>query len=208
MRLIDPFHVDPGSLVIVPGAFNPPTRAHVILARAAMAAADAVLFTVPSTLPHKEFTGASLEQRLAMLARITASDHRLGTAVAAGGLYADIAHEARESFPGARISLLCGRDAAERIVNWPYDQPEVLERMLSECELLVASRYGAYEPPEHLRARVRGLSTPNLDEFSSTRLREMLAAGEDWSPLAPEEIVDLIEEIYSPTLASRKARNR
>ena len=196
MRIVDPFNVEPRSLVIVPGAFNPPTRAHVILARAALEHADAALFTLPSKLPHKEFTGASLEQRAAMLSRITSADERLGTAVADGGLYAEIAHEARESFPDARIQLLCGRDAAERIVNWQYDTPGIVERMLSECELLVAAREGAYEPPVSLRSRIRLLEAPNLDEYSSTRLRELLRGEGNWRELAPEEIVDLIVEIY------------
>jgi nicotinate (nicotinamide) nucleotide adenylyltransferase len=186
------------SLVIVPGAFNPPTRAHVILAGAALAHADAVLFTLPSTLPHKEFTGASLEQRIAMLRQITQRDERLGTAVAEGGLYIDIAREARQKFPDAQITLLCGRDAAERIVGWSYDEPRAVERMLAECELLVAPREGGYEPPSHLRSRIRTLEIPNLDSYSSTRLRQMLKRGENWQELAPEEIVNLIAEIYRP----------
>jgi nicotinic acid mononucleotide adenylyltransferase len=196
VKIVDPFQVEPRSLVVVPGAFNPPTRAHVILARAALTEADATLFTLPSILPHKEFTGASLEQRAAMLTRITSTDERLGTAVADGGLYAEIAHEARERFPDARIQLLCGRDAAERIVNWRYDTPGVLERMLSDCELLVAAREGAYEPPAQFRSRIGLLESPNLDEYSSTRLRETLRGGGNWQVLAPEEIVDLIAAIY------------
>jgi nicotinic acid mononucleotide adenylyltransferase len=194
--VVDPFRVEPGSLVVVPGAFNPPTRAHVMIARAALAMADAALFTLPSMLPHKQFTGASLEQRAAMLSRITSADERLGTAIAMGGLYVDIAREAREQFPKARITLLCGRDAAERIVGWTYDEPGVVERMLSECELLVASREGAYEPPAHLRSRIRLLKGPNLDKYSSTRLRELLLRGENWQDLAPKEIVELIPKIY------------
>jgi nicotinate-nucleotide adenylyltransferase len=196
LQVVDSPRGIPSSLVIVPGAFNPPTRAHVILARTALAHADAVLFTLPSRLPHKEFTGASLEQRVAMLTRITKGDGRLGTAVTEGGLYIDIAREARQEFPNAEITLLCGRDAAERIVSWSYDEPRAVERMLAECELLVAPRGGGYEPPVHLRSRMRALETPNLDSYSSSRLREMLKRGENWQELAPEEIVDLIAEIY------------
>ena len=196
MRIIDSPRANPASLVIVPGAFNPPTRAHVRLAHSALDHADAVLFALPSILPHKEFTGASLEQRARMLTAITSGNERFGTAVAAGGLYIDIAFEARREFPNTAITLLCGRDAAERIVGWSYDEPGTVERMLAEFELLVAPRESRYQPPEHLRSRIKTLETPNLDEYSSTRLRERLMRGENWQELAPEEIVGLIAEIY------------
>jgi nicotinate (nicotinamide) nucleotide adenylyltransferase len=196
VQIVDPFDVDAGSIVVVPGAFNPPTRAHVMLAEAALTAADAVLFALPGTLPHKEFTGASLEQRVEMLRRITASSGRLASAVADGGLYIDIAREVRERFPHAEIKLLCGRDAAERIVSWKYDEPGVVERLLSEFELLVAARKGSYDPPPHLRSRIRTLDTPNLDEYSSTRVKAMLREGGDWRSLTPVEIADMLEQIY------------
>ena len=131
-----------------------------------------------------------------MLLRITSQDDRLGTAVADGGLYVDIAREARDRFPGARIKLVCGRDAAERIVGWTYDEPDTVDRMLEEFELLVAAREGHYEPPAHLRSRIAQLDTPNLDDYSSTRLKELLRRGGQWRDLAPDEIADMIEQIY------------
>ena len=196
MRIIDPIRIEAGSLVVMPGAFNPPTRAHVTLARAALARADAVLFAIPSQFPHKKFTGATLEQRTAMLQRITCGDERLGTAIADGGLYIDIAREAHDQFPQAQITLICGRDAAERILGWTYDAPDAIERMLADFKLLVADREGTYDPPVDLRSRITRLDTPNLDDCSSTRLREMLARGETWQDLTPEEIVDLVGQIY------------
>jgi nicotinic acid mononucleotide adenylyltransferase len=180
----------------MPGAFNPPTRAHLTLARAALEHAGAVLFILPSILPHKEYTGATLEQRTAMLTRLTAGEGRLGTAIADGGLYIDIAREAQALFPGAQIKLLCGRDAAERIVGWSYEDPLAVEHMLEDFELLVAAREGHYDPPPRLRSRIRQLNAPNLDEFSSSRLKDLLARGEDWRPLVPGEIADMVEEIY------------
>jgi cytidyltransferase-like protein len=196
LRIIDPLQVHPVSLVIIPGAFNPPTRAHLALARAALESADAVLFAIPAQFPHKDFSGATLQQRVAMLQRITAQNDRLGTAVADGGLYVDIAREARDHFPDARIKLVCGRDAAERIVGWTYEEPDTVERMLEEFELLVAAREGSYEPPPHLASRIARLDTPNLDECSSTRLKELFRRGGRWRDLAPDEIADMVEQIY------------
>jgi cytidyltransferase-like protein len=196
LRIADPLQIIPASLVIIPGAFNPPTRAHVTLAHAALDWADAVLFAIPARFPHKDFSGATLEQRVSMLQLLTAPDPRLGTVVAEGGLYVDIAREVREHFPDALIKLVCGRDAAERIVGWAYDEPGTVERMLQEFELLVAAREGHYEPPLHLRSRIARLDTPNLDEYSSTRLKELLRCGGRWRELAPDEIADLVEQIY------------
>jgi nicotinic acid mononucleotide adenylyltransferase len=184
----------------MPGAFNPPTRAHVALAHAALDYADAVLFAIPSRFPHKEFEGATIEQRITMLTRISAPHDRLGTVVTDGGLYFDIAMEAREQFPTSRIALLCGRDAAERIVGWHYDEPDLVEQMLDQFELLVAARQGRYEPPGHLRPRIKHLEIPHLDDCSSSRLREMIQRDERWRDLAPEEISQLVAEIYGRNL--------
>jgi nicotinic acid mononucleotide adenylyltransferase len=196
LRIIDPLDIQPASVVIIPGAFNPPTRAHVALAHAALESVDAAIFVIPARFPHKEFTGATLDQRLQMLHRITYAHPRMGTALADGGLYVDIAREAREHFPESRIKLVCGRDAAERIVGWTYDKPGTIERMLDDFELLVAAREGHYEPPPHLLSRITRLDIPNLDEFSSTRLKHLLRTGGQWRDLAPDEIADMVEQIY------------
>jgi cytidyltransferase-like protein len=197
LRLVDSPRARPSSVVLLPGTFNPPTRAHVALAHAALAVADAAIFALPSVLPHKEFTGATLEQRIDMLTRITRGNDRFGAALADGGLYIDIAREARLHFPDARIALLCGRDAAERIVAWNYGEPGVIERMLDDFELLVASRHGSYQPPPHLRNAIRRFEAPNLDEYSSTRVRDLVKEGGGWRGLTPEEIIEIVGEIYS-----------
>src|SRR5580658_3860180 len=54
---------------VIAGAFNPVTRAHVALAEAARAHVDEIVFAVPRVLPHKEYEGASLAQRVEMLRR-------------------------------------------------------------------------------------------------------------------------------------------
>ncbi|HYP07502.1 MAG TPA: adenylyltransferase/cytidyltransferase family protein [Bryobacteraceae bacterium] len=185
------------SVAVFAGAFNPPTAAHVALAEAALDVVDEVLLVIPRAFPHKEYHGATLEQRLAMLQRIAASGRRLSAAVAEGGLFADIAREARSHYGKAQMQLLCGRDAAERILTWDYGDDQFVRRMLEQFELLVAPRFGEYVPEARFAARVKTLCTAgNYDECSSTRLREALRQGGDWRSLVPESIADMVEEIY------------
>ncbi|MGD0784120.1 MAG: adenylyltransferase/cytidyltransferase family protein, partial [Candidatus Aminicenantales bacterium] len=57
----------PARLGVLPGTFNPVTVAHLALARAALAVVDEVLFVLPREFPHKEYAGASFDQRIEML---------------------------------------------------------------------------------------------------------------------------------------------
>jgi nicotinate (nicotinamide) nucleotide adenylyltransferase len=188
---------EPKSLAIFAGAFNPPTNAHLALINAALDVVDEVLLAIPRTFPHKRYHGATLDQRLEMLQRIASSQPRVSAAVAEGGLFFEIAQEARSGYQDSEIHLLCGRDAAERIVTWDYGEPGFAEKILAEFSLLVAPRLGEYVPEERFAGRVRTLPTAgNFDECSSTRLRDVRQEGGDWRSLTPECIVDLVDAIY------------
>src|SRR5450432_4836233 len=52
---------------VLPGTFNPPTRAHLALAEAALEHVDRVIFVLPRVLPHKDLSGVSFEERLALI---------------------------------------------------------------------------------------------------------------------------------------------
>src|SRR6266436_6594706 len=109
----------PAKLAILPGAFNPPTRAHLAMAEAALTVVDEVLFVLPRAFPHKEYTAAGFDQRLELLRAATAGHPRFSLAAADRGLFIDLAREARADYgEGTELFLLCGRDAAERIVSW------------------------------------------------------------------------------------------
>ncbi len=115
----------PTHLGILPGTFNPPTCAHLALATAVLADAraglDAVIFILPKALPHKTFEGATFAQRAHMLRVLLNDRARLAAATTNGGLFLEIAQECRAAFnPALRLSFICGRDAAERIVAWDY----------------------------------------------------------------------------------------
>ena len=185
----------PEKLAILPGAFNPPTRANLGVAKAALAIVDEVLFALPRAFPHKQYAASEFETRLEWLRAALAGHPRFSLAVTEGGLFLEIAREARAAYgAGTQLFLLCGRDAAERIVGWDYGERDGIQKQLETFELLVASRGGVYEPPAHIRDRVHALALPpGLDEVSSSEVRRRIRAGEPWRDLAPESIVHLIE---------------
>ena len=186
-----------GRLGILAGSFNPPTLAHLALARAALASVDEVLFVLPRAFPHKAYSGASFEDRVSMLVRVAEESPRFSVAATDGGLFAEIAAECRAVYGDARLVFLCGRDAAERIVEWDYGEPDAIAEMLEDFELLVAARRGEYRPPERFAGRIRGLALDlEYDSVSSSLVRSLIGRGEEWEPLVPPRIVDLVRRIY------------
>jgi nicotinate-nucleotide adenylyltransferase len=183
-------------LGILPGTFNPVTIAHLALARSALAHVDEVVFVLPRVLPHKRYTGASFEQRLEMLDAAATTEPQWSIAATDAGLFVDIAKECRTVYGvDIRQSFICGRDAAERIVNWDYGRPGVFEEMLGEFDLLVAPRQGSWRHPAVLE-----LSLPcGFDSVSATEVRQRIASGEPWEHLVPENIRAMARRIYGPS---------
>ena len=191
--------VRPMRLGVFPGSYNPPTRAHLALAKAALLATDEVVFVIPRTFPHKTFEGASFDQRISMLRQLAAADPRFSVAATEGGLFLDIARELRTAYdPSAALSFLCGRDAAERIVNWDYGHAGAVPHMLDEFELLVAAREGAYKPPPDIADRVHVLPLEDdCEGVSATEVRSRIRHGLEWEHLVPEAIAAQVREVYS-----------
>lgn len=190
----------PSKLGILPGAFHPPTRAHLALAQAALAEVDEVLFVLPRAFPHKQYEGVGLPDRARLVTAATAGEPRFSVGISEGGLFIEIARECRDAY-GQQVELwfVCGRDAAERILNWDYGRPGAVEEMLEEFGLLVADRDGRYEPPPHLAGRIRRLPLPgDYSEVSATEVRTRIAEGRPWAHLVPESIVEMVGEIYRP----------
>jgi nicotinate (nicotinamide) nucleotide adenylyltransferase len=189
----------PGRVALFPGAWNPPTVAHIAIARAAITWSEEVVWLLPRAFPHKSFDGAPFEDRLLMLRRITAESPQFSVAIADGGLYVEMAGEAREFFgPAPEIALLCGRDAAERIAAWDYGRPGVFDRMLERYPLLVAGRDGDYLPASHHADRVIQLPMEaSFEEVSSTEVRDRIRRGADWRHLVPASIAETAASLYS-----------
>ena len=60
------------------------------------------------------------------------------------GLFVDICRAAIAAYPPqTRLWFISGRDAAERILTWPYPDPaKALGELFTQAELLVADRDG------------------------------------------------------------------
>jgi nicotinate-nucleotide adenylyltransferase len=188
----------PARLGVFPGTFNPVTVAHLALATAALDSVDEVLFVLPREFPHKRYSGASFEQRVEMLCASLGDAPAFSLAATAGGLFADIALECRQTY-GERVQLsfLCGRDAAERVADWDYGQPDAFAGMLRDFEILVASRGGDYRPTPQLRTRVRRLElAAEFEGVSATEVRRRIARGEPWEHMAPPAVQEAVRRIY------------
>jgi nicotinate-nucleotide adenylyltransferase len=186
-------------LGILAGSFNPPTLAHVELAQAAFQwGVDQIVFVIPRVFPHKQYTGATLEQRFEML-EMAAPEIPYAIASTRQGLFIDIARECRGNYGAeSRLAIICGRDAAERVLGWDYGRPGVVQEMLRDIELLVAPRGGHFSPPPEFRHRIHTLHLrSDYDAVSSSEIRQRIGRGEAWEHLVPERIRARVREIYS-----------
>ncbi|MBI3471454.1 MAG: nicotinate-nicotinamide nucleotide adenylyltransferase [Candidatus Solibacter usitatus] len=184
----------PAKLGILSGAFNPPTLAHLAMAEAALEIADEVLFVLPRVFPHKEYEGAGLEQRLDWLQAAVTVESRYSIGHSKGGLFIEIAHECRAAYGhDTELYFLCGRDAAERVVDWDYGPHASFREQLDYFQLLVAPRNGNFEPPAAIAHRVHVLPIPEAaQQISSTEVRRRMQAGEPWEHLVPPATVPLL----------------
>ena len=192
----------PRSVAILSSAFNPPTQAHLALAEAALAVVDEVLFVLPRVFPHqKTYSDLTVEQRGDLLEAAFADEPRFSIAATEGGLFVEIAEECRGAYgEGVELYVLCGRDVAERIVNWDYGRPGAFADQLRVFQLLVASRQGDYQPPPEFAGRIHALALrENFDHVSSTEVRRCIAAGEPWEHLTPAAARELISRYLRAT---------
>jgi len=189
---------DARRVALLPAAWNPPTLAHLALAEAALEFADETLLLLPRVFPHKEFEYAGFVTRLGWLRRIATKRAYLGVGVPERGLFLEMARALRAADPHIeQVSIVCGHDAAERFLNWPYDrEPDAVEQ-LREFSLLVAPRVTSFTVPEPLSDSIHLLSLdPELQAVSSTGIRQRIAHGEPWRHLVPEEIAHEVEGAY------------
>ncbi|HEV8634635.1 MAG TPA: hypothetical protein VG370_10420 [Chloroflexota bacterium] len=144
-QLARPACVD-GRIGLLPGSFNPPTDAHVALARAGRAAGLACVYYLLSkhTVDKERVTGIPLADRLGLLTRIAAESGD-GVAFANRGLYVELAAAMRRALPRARLVFLVGHDKIVQIFDRRYyaEGDAALEELFSLATVLVAPRADA-----------------------------------------------------------------
>jgi nicotinate (nicotinamide) nucleotide adenylyltransferase len=159
-----------------------------------------VLFVLPITQPHKLIHDAPLEARLRMIDLAVQGHTAFSIGMCTHGLFVDIGRAATLAYPPqTRLWFICGRDAAERILTWPYPDPaKALGELFAQAELLVADREGAFVLPDTSTVRdyaghVHHLPLPaEYSHISATEIRTRLAKGEEVSELVPPLVLGYI----------------
>ena len=192
----------PARLGVLGGAYNPMTLAHLAVGEAARRhfGIDEVLFLLPQVPPHKTIFGASLAQRLDMM-RLAADDvPHASVGLSTHGLFVDMYAGLQALYPHRpEVFFLTGRDAAERILAWHYDDAEtVLKRMFASFQFIVCSRNGPFRLPDDpllapYRDRIRSCPLPpQADTISATEVRQRCAQGLPVDDLVPAPVADYI----------------
>jgi nicotinate-nucleotide adenylyltransferase len=191
-------------LGILSAAFNPITTAHVALARSAYEnfRLHEILFVLPITQPHKLIHDAPLEARLQMMALAIDSHPAFAIGLCTHGLFIDIGRAVEQAYPpDTRRWFITGRDAAERILTWPYPDPaKALTELFAQAELLVADREGAFALPETPLVRTQADQVHHLplpaeySHISASEIRTRLAKGDDVSGLVTPAVLSYIQE--------------
>ena len=197
-------------LGVLGGAYNPITLAHLAVGEAAMLnfGIDEVLFLLPQVPPHKTIFGASLEQRLEMMRLAAADVPHASVGISTHGLFVDMYEGLLDIYPQRpQVFFLTGRDAAERILAWHYDDVEtVLKRMFESFQFIVCSRHGPFRLPDDprlkpYRDRIHSCPVPpQVDTISATEVRQRRERDLSIDDLVPSPVAAYItaQKLYRP----------
>lgn len=200
----------PGRLGVFGGAYNPITSAHVTIANIVLErfALQEVLLLLPQVPPHKSIFGASLEQRLEMMQLAVAQYPALSAGLSSHGLFIDMYQGLQALYPRqTEVFFITGRDAAERILTWHYDDTEAtLQRMFAAFQLIVCDRDGPLSLPEEpllqtYAHRIHRCTLPAaVEHISATAVRERCQAGEPITDIVPAAVARYIaaHALYAP----------
>lgn len=206
---------------VLGGAFDPLHNGHLALARGSLSCLglDAVLFVPAARPPHKQATVASFHERLAMVAAVAASSPEFFVSdlehLRSGPSYTveSLRFLKKHGGDGLALSFLVGYDAFLDLPMWK--EYEAIPRL---AEVVVAGRAGVafapavdmarafpgYRQVEHNCWRGEGGGRISfielvLPDLSSTRVRQVAAAGGDLSAMLPPEVLALLSRrnLYS-----------
>lgn len=206
-----------GRVGVLPGSFNPPTVAHLELARAARRRfdLDTVAFSLSSVIVDKErVEGLCREDRLLLLALLTADDPWAAVVVVNRGLYSEQAPGFRTCFGvDADLRFIVGMDKVLQIFDPRYyeDRDAALDTLFAHVRLIAANREdwgdealrALLDRPENApyRDRVQPLTlSPHLRDQSSSAVRRGVEGGEP----AGDAVAPAVREFIEATSAYRE----
>jgi nicotinic acid mononucleotide adenylyltransferase len=101
--------------------------------------------------------------------------------------------------PHTEVFFLTGRDAAERILTWNYDDAEAaLRQMFTAFQLIVCDRDGPFQLPDEplfapYRQRIHGCTLPpGFNHVSATEVRQRCQQGQSLDDLVPPGVARYI----------------
>lgn len=183
------------------GAFDPPHRGHVALAKAAIAQLhlDRLIVIPTGHAWHKARDLSDPAHRLAMtrlaFANIPAVQVDDRETKRAGASYTvDTLSELHNEYPGAEFHLLIGEDQARALPTW--HAWEQLPALAIICVAARADSTGAKHPLDALSAELPGLTALNMppEDVSATEIRHRVALGESIAPLVFEPVARYIDQ--------------
>ncbi len=221
--IVDPSqNLAPGRIGILCGAFNPPTLAHVELARCAKDRfqLDHILFTLSRvTIDKEKVEGLSQEDRMLLMWLIAGELGWASLAAVNKGLYFEQVKAFRSLLGNkTRIFFVVGMDKVMQIFDPRYyqDRDKALKGLFTEVQLIAANRgpLGENELKEFLskkenqvyKDRVYPLTLPEgLRDLTSTELRTRIAKGVSVQDHLPEVVDKFVDTTgaYRPVYADR-----
>ena len=204
--------VNPHTIGILGGTFNPPHRGHLALASRAQVelGLERVLLMPAHSAPHKGEEGDPGPERRLEMCRL-AVDGEAGLEVCAleiergGPSYTvDTLRAIKQSDPEAELTFIVGADMARTLPAWREPRALVELAGLAVAEREDAGRGEVLRALAPLRARVKFLGMPML-EVSSSQVRERVRYGEPIEDLVAPEVAAYIAEhgLYGATVAAR-----
>ncbi len=169
------------------------------MALAALAHAEEVVLTLAARMPHKEIVEDEIARRLEWMRLLAEVDERISVALTGSGLFVEMARAARAAVQVEQVSIVCGRDAAERAIGWDYGSAPGFAEQLNEFTMLVAPRVGRMVVDDALRSCVVELHLEEAFQLlSSTEARQRIEAGARWEDLVPKRIAERLRNLNEP----------
>ena len=198
-----------GSLGIFPASFNPPTKAHLALIREARKQIhlDEILVLLDLQAMDKRFTGATWEDRIAMVGTLFGKDPTISIGLSNRGLFLDKIEPLRRVYPSpATVTFIVGFDTIIRILDKKYykKRKKSLDELFEQSRFLVANRDDYEETAFKLlfrkrenkryQGKVSFFPLPKrYGSLSSSSVRNRIAEGRSINDLVPISVLRYIK---------------